>query len=91
MPYITKAARAKAHEGLLPDAGTLNYAIHEMIGDYFDQNNRNYQTINDVIGVLECVKQELYRRMISQYEEIKILQNKDCRPYITWLKDKHEP
>lgn len=90
MPYIPKSERNKAFENVIPNAGVLNYSIHQTINLYFEQNNRNYQTINDVIGVLECVKQELYRRLVSGYEEIKILQNGDCRPYSTWLKDKHK-
>lgn len=90
MPYITKAERNQAFEHVLPNAGVLNYAMHQLIHQYFEQNNRNYQTINDVIGVLECVKQELYRRIGSDYEEIKIIQNGDCRPYSNWLKDKHK-
>lgn len=90
MPYIPKSERNKAFENILPNAGVLNYAIHQLINEYFEQNNRNYQTINDVVGVLDCAKMELYRRMASEYEEIKILQNGDCRPYTTWLKDKHK-
>jgi hypothetical protein len=90
MPYIPKSERNKAFEHVLPHAGVLNYALHQLINIYFEQNNRNYQTINDVIGVLECAKLELYRRMGSEYEDIKILQNGDCRPYSTWLKDKHK-
>ena len=74
----------------MPNAGVLNYAIHQLINEYFEQNNRNYQTINDVVGVLECAKMELYRRMGAEYEEIKILQNGDCRPYTTWIQDKHK-
>ena len=90
MPYIPKSERNKAFENILPTAGVLNYAIHQLISEYFEQNNRNYQTINYVIGVLECAKMELYTRMGAEYEEIKILQNGDCRPYTTWLKDKHK-
>jgi hypothetical protein len=90
MPYITKPDRNKAFENILPNAGVLNYAVHQLINEYFEQNNRNYQTINDVVGVLECAKMELYRRIGAEYEEIKILQNGDCRPYTTWLKDKHK-
>lgn len=90
MPYISKKQRNDAYEGVYTNAGSLNYATHQLIDQYFEQNNRNYQTINDVIGVLECVKMELYRRMGADYEKIKILQNGDCRPYTTWIKDKHK-
>jgi hypothetical protein len=37
----------------------------------------SYKSINDVIGVLECVKQEFYRRIAVPYEDKKIEQNGD--------------
>lgn len=90
MPYIPNSQRAKVSEGVIEDAGCFNYAVHQLIDDYFKQNNRNYQSINDVIGALDCVKMELYRRMVEEYEEIKILQNGDCAPYTGWIQDKHK-
>jgi len=30
-----------------------------------------------MIGVLECVKQEFYRRKVAPYEDIKIIENGD--------------
>jgi len=35
----------------------------------------NYADYNEVIGVLECVKQELYRKVISKYEDKKEKEN----------------
>jgi hypothetical protein len=35
------------------------------------------QTHHNVVGVLECCKLELYRRLVSKYEDIKILLNGD--------------
>lgn len=69
------------HDKLLKSAGQFNYAIHQVIDLYFEQNNFNYQTCNDIIGALECAKLELYRRMVSPYEDRKILQNGDVKPY----------
>jgi len=71
MPYIDKKQRPKVWEGILKNAGDLNYSLHQTINEYFEQNNRNYQTMNDVIGVLECAKMELYRRMVAEYEDIR--------------------
>lgn len=90
MPYIPRSERAKVSEGVMPHAGAFNYAVHQLIDEYFKQHNRNYQSINDVIGALDCVKMELYRRLAAEYEEIKILQNGDCAPYNKWLSDKHK-
>ena len=90
MPYIDKNDRPDAWEGILKNSGALNYAIHQTINEYFEQNGRNYQTMNDVVGVLECAKMELYRRIISDYEDIKIREHGDCRPYVNWIKDWHK-
>jgi hypothetical protein len=37
----------------------------------------NYDNFNEVIGVLECMKLELYRRMIAPYEDTKCKENGD--------------
>lgn len=87
MPYIPKSERRKI-DTTLASAGSLNYAVHQLIDKYIDQHDVNYQTINDVIGVLECAKMELYRRGAIPYENKKILQNGDCAPYTNWLSDK---
>jgi len=88
MPYIPTSEKEKVDRGLialnlseLNDSGGLNYAIHQIIAQYISQNKESYQTYNDIIGALECAKMELYRRLISEYEEKKILLNKDVKPY----------
>jgi len=45
----------------------ITYLIHRYIGDSKDVS---YSEINDMIGVLECCKLELYRQL-SWYEDIK--------------------
>lgn len=56
--------------------GTLNYIItrlcHWWLGD-----NPNYAKYNELIGVLECAKMELYRRKVAPYEDKKIIENGD--------------
>ncbi len=37
----------------------------------------NYSKANELVGVLECVKQEFYRRQVVPYEEEKIRENGD--------------
>jgi hypothetical protein len=58
------------------DVGDLNYVISKLIWTLFDKNKR-YKTANDIIGVLECVKLEIYRRQIATYEEEKCKANGD--------------
>lgn len=88
MPYIPSSQKEKIDRGLialnlseLNDSGALNYTIHQIISQYISQNKESYQTFNDILGALECAKMELYRRLISDYEDKKILLNKDIKPY----------
>jgi len=37
----------------------------------------NYRNINELVGVFECAKLELYRRVASPYEDEKIQSNGD--------------
>jgi len=42
-----------------------------------------YATLNTVIGVLECAKLELYRRVVADYEDQKCEENGDVYDSIT--------
>ncbi len=57
--------------------GELNYAITEMMKNYLERKGVSYTNMNEVIGVLECAKMELYRRMAAPYEDVKIKENGD--------------
>lgn len=57
-----------------PD-GSLNYAITRLI--CLGPNPQSYKDYNAVIGVLECVKLELYRRQIALYEDAVMDKNGD--------------
>ena len=79
MPYIKQGERTNARAiGYFPQeasAGYLHYRIAQLIDSYMTTNGVNYQTWNDVMGVLACAQQEIYRRFIAPYEDIKIAQN----------------
>jgi hypothetical protein len=82
MPYITQERRKVLANEQLSDgptnAGELNYAISCLIDDYlFDRGRLRYQNINEVVGVLECAKLEVYRRLAAPYEDTKIAENGD--------------
>ena len=78
MPYIVDSAREQLDDGGLPNsAGELNYMISSLIDEYLHEYGKNYTNINEVIGVLECAKLELYRRVAAPYEDEKIEQNGD--------------
>lgn len=83
MPYIPKSEKERVDENKsIQTAGQFNYALHQLVAVYFEQNKFNYQTCNDIIGALECAKMELYRRLVANYEDKKILQNGDVEPYL---------
>ena len=79
MPYIEQKRRKELTDSLAEPAtpGELNYAICMMALKYLDKTKKSYQHYNDVIGVLECAKLEIYRRLVSPYEDRKIAENGD--------------
>jgi hypothetical protein len=79
MPYIKPEDRAAIllNETNIEDAGELNFFITTLINYYINKNTKCYTTLNEVIGVLECAKLELYRRIVAPYEDVKIEQNGD--------------
>ena len=58
-------------------AGVLNYCISALLNEVLKTNGVSYRNINELIGVLECAKLELYRRVASPYEDEKIQSNGD--------------
>lgn len=87
MPYITPVARQRVHQAIhvedhtnITTAGDLNYLISTIVLGYIGTHGENYRTINETIGVLECAKLELYRRLAAPYEDTKIAQNGDIYP-----------
>ena len=58
-------------------AGVLNYCISALLNEVLKTNGISYRNINELIGVLECAKLELYRRVASPYEDEKIHSNGD--------------
>lgn len=82
MPYIKKARRYELTPLVADDllnSGELNYVITKICNDYIgDHGNKlSYALVNDIIGTLECVKQEFYRRIAVPYEDNKIAENGD--------------
>lgn len=76
MPYIPQNRRTELYEKPLPEtAGELNFLITVLVDDFINHKGKNYQTLNEAIGALECAKQELYRRIAAPYEDEKIKEN----------------
>ena len=72
MPYIPKKKRCDYNfEGEITDVGELNYAITMICMIYLSGKQERYKIYNDIIGALECAKLEMYRRKVTDYEDIK--------------------
>jgi len=79
MPYIQEYHKKRLADNIPPrNPGELNYLITKLLLKYWKNSLANYQSINDIIGALECAKQEFYRRIVISYEEKKIKENGDC-------------
>ena len=89
MPYITKDDRSKLDSAIAalaeriremntPEtrAGNLNYAITKLLKTVYGAKLR-YADHNEIIGMLDCAKQEWYRRCTAPYEDEKIASNGD--------------
>ena len=82
MPYIDERLREYWEEWLngVPlgpaSPGEINYIITKLLLDWLGQDPR-YEDYNAVIGVLECIKLELYRRAVAPYEDKKCKDNGD--------------
>lgn len=80
MPYIDPRTRAEldAHIDELAQKaqsdGELNYSITRLLLHRWESNPR-YSTLNSLVGVLDCVKLELYRQYGVPYEDSKREQN----------------
>lgn len=90
MPYINEQIRKQLHDGFLDDLrqsflnidennrkGTLSYIITKLCDDYISSSGLRYNNLVNIVGVLELTKQEFVRRLVNQYEDIKIEENGD--------------
>lgn len=59
--------------------GRINYSFSRVIGQLIKEPS--YKKIAMATGVLENIKQELYRRLASLYEDSKIVENGDIPEY----------
>ena len=92
MPYISSTRR----RGFTEDGGVqvswdnppttpgeLNFVLSQVIHEYLDRvETPSYRDHNDVIGVLESLKLEYYRRAVAIYEDSKMLENGDIDLFV---------
>ncbi len=79
MPYVEPEVRIRLDKGIVPEsAGELNYLTTKLLDDYLRRKGGiRYERLNEVVGVLECVKLEFYRRIAAPYEDGKKDENGD--------------
>ena len=90
MPYIKREDRQQ-YENLIAElatqikaqsqqpgtrAGQMNYVVTKLILAVYGDALR-YNDHNEVVGFLECAKQEFYRRATAPYEDSKIKSDGD--------------
>jgi hypothetical protein len=84
MPYIDKNRREELEQADLDrvikkltvrnlSAGDLNYIITKLLDAQMP--TISYTKSNELIGVLECVKLEFYRKLVAPYEDKKEVEN----------------
>jgi hypothetical protein len=86
MPYIKKEERQELDKLLQPLIdflktkgteeidGQINYTFTRVLASLYKPRYFNY---NRAMGVLECIKQEFYRRAVAPYEDKKKEENGD--------------
>ena len=82
MPYIPIKRREEIQDGCTPqNPGELNFKITATILEYLYNINpsepNRYSDYNEVLGVLEACKLELYRKVIVKYEDQKCTENSE--------------
>lgn len=78
MPYLEPHIKENLDSIAVPTTpGELNYLITKLALKYLAYKGLNYLHVNDVVGALECAKQEFYRRVAVPYEDVKIQKNGD--------------
>ena len=85
MPYITpdkrqdlEAITDALRDYLTVRPGDLNFVISTAVSEFLaEHGDPTYDVFNAAIGVLECAKLELYRRMVAPYEDKKKEANGD--------------
>jgi hypothetical protein len=78
MPYIKQENRNQFNSLMkelnntkINSPGELNYLFTMVLQQYMVDRPISYQTFNDILGALEGAKLELYRSLVSKYEDLK--------------------
>lgn len=71
-------------------AGAMNYVITRIVTHGASPRaDWKYHQLNTAVGVLECAKQELYRRVGGPKEVSAINVNGDTKEYAAWMENRY--
>lgn len=79
MPYIKQIDRDRIDPLIkilfeeLKTKGNIIYAIGHLLRLFIQREDKKYTNLNDAMGIIECVKQEFYRKVVAPYKEQKII------------------
>lgn len=76
MPYIPQDRRLEA-ERAPQTKGELTYTVTKLILWYLRSKGESFDSLSDVVAVLECAKLEFYARIVRPYEDAKEKENGD--------------
>ena len=86
MPYISKDERERFRDFIDPlidelinnkyTPGQVNYIISKLIWSLFDERP-SYTKGNELLGILNAVNLEFYRRRLVEYENEKMIESGD--------------
>jgi DNA-binding LacI/PurR family transcriptional regulator len=91
MPYISEPPR-EAIDPHIPSlsenihtVGDLNYAVTRLALRLLIAQGLHYSDIAAIVGTLHLAADEMGRRLIAEYEDLKIEENGDVEEYATLL------
>ena len=83
MPYIKDEEKVTFEETIhklstfITNKGHLNYAICELVGILIVQTGVSYTNMSEKIDTVHDAENELRRRLLNPYEDLKIKENGD--------------
>jgi len=93
MPYIAEEGRPALNipiqnlAELIESKGDLNYVICELVGELILKTKISYTQISEWIDAVDGAENELRRRLLDPYEDIKIFDNGDVPSFIQILRN----
>jgi len=93
MPYIAKEGRPPLNiliqnlTELIESKGDLNYVICELVGQLILKTKISYTQISEWIDAVDGAENELRRRLLEVYENLRIAENGDVPSFAQIFED----